>query len=227
MTIIFIRTILLYILIIFALRIMGKRQLGQLQPSELVITILISDIATLPIEDSEIPLLAGIIPILALVCFEVIMSAWTLKCSRARTIISGNPKIIIKDGVINQQVMKDLRFSIDDLMEQLRINSIFDVEEVSFAIVETTGSISIYQKSEHRPVTPSTLNIPNDNQNFPPAVIIDDGTINHQSLDLCGLNEEWVYSTLKKEGYRLKDIFLLTSDNAGNYYIVPKEKLKK
>ena len=189
--------------------------------------ILVSDIATLPIQDSELPLLAGIIPILALVCFEVMMSAWTLKSNKVRNIISGNPKIIIKDGVINQQVMSDLRFSIDDLMEQLRINGVFDIREVSFAIVETTGSISVYQKYTNRPVTPAVLNLPDNNNNFPPAVIVDDGTINIQALDLCGLSKQWLYGVLKKEGYALNYIFLMTSDNAGSYLLVPKEKMKK
>src|SRR5699024_4709883 len=125
--------------IVFSLRIMGKRQLGELQPSELVATILVSNIATLPIEDTNIPLLAGIVPILTLVSFEVILSSITLKSRMARKIVSGNPVIVIRDGRIDQKQMRSIRFSIDDLMEELRTNSIFDIRDVAFAIVETTG----------------------------------------------------------------------------------------
>lgn len=115
---------LLYIVVIFAVRLMGKRQLGELQPSELVITILISNIATLPLEDLDIPLVTGILPILSLVCFEVIVSWITLKSKRMRRMISGSPKIIIRDGKIEQETLQDLRFSVDDLMTALRANQI-------------------------------------------------------------------------------------------------------
>ena len=125
----FLRTLILYIVVIFGMRIMGKRQLGQLQPSELVITILISNIATLPIENSDVPLILGIIPILTLMCFEVILSVLTLKSIRFRRLIWGNTKILIQDGKIKQQELADLRYSVDDLMEQLRTNGIFDLRE--------------------------------------------------------------------------------------------------
>ena len=134
----FLRTLILYIVVIFGMRIMGKRQLGQLQPSELVITILISNIATLPIENSDVPLILGIIPILTLMCFEVILSVLTLKSIRFRRLIWGNTKILIQDGKIKQQELADLRYSVYDLMEQLRTNGIFDLREVEFALTETT-----------------------------------------------------------------------------------------
>ena len=137
----FLRTLILYIVVIFGMRIMGKRQLGQLQPSELVITILISNIATLPIENSDVPLILGIIPILTLMCFEVILSVLTLKSIRFRRLIWGNTKILIQDGKIKQQELADLRYSVDDLMEQLRTNGIFDLREVEFALTETTGQL--------------------------------------------------------------------------------------
>ena len=149
MLIVLIRTIILYFIIVLGTRIMGKRQLGELQPSDLVITILISNIATLPIEETEIPLVTGIIPILTLVCFEVFSSALSLKSPLARRLISGRPIVIIQNGRLNQKEMRDLRFSLDDLMEQLRGSGIFDLSEVQLAIVETTGKLSIYQKFPH------------------------------------------------------------------------------
>ena len=131
MLIVLIRTIILYFIIVLGTRIMGKRQLGELQPSDLVITILISNIATLPIEETEIPLVTGIIPILTLVCFEVFSSALSLKSPLARRLISGRPIVIIQNGRLNQKEMRDLRFSLDDLMEQLRGSGICGVAVIS------------------------------------------------------------------------------------------------
>ena len=122
---IFIRALILYFVVIFSVRLMGKRQLGELQPSELVITILISNIATLPLEDTAIPLLPGILPILSMVCFEVIISWFSLKSRRLRRVICGSPKIIIRNGQIEQDTMRELRLSIDDLMTALRGNQVF------------------------------------------------------------------------------------------------------
>lgn len=132
------RTILLYLLIVAGLRIMGKRQIGELQPSELVVTILISNIATLPIQDVDVPLSGGIVPILTIVCFEVFISGLTMRSRTARRLFCGGPKMVIRDGQIMQKELRDLRFSVDDLIEQLRAAGYFDPSEVLFAVVETT-----------------------------------------------------------------------------------------
>ena len=149
MGVILTRSLILYVLVIFAVRLMGKRQLGELQPSELVITILVSNIATLPLEDVNIPVIVGITPILSLVCFEVVVSWLNLKSPRIRKITSGSPKIVIKDGKIDPDTMRDLRFSVDDLMMALREKEVFDLDEIQFAIVETTGNISVMKKQEY------------------------------------------------------------------------------
>ena len=133
MLVVFIRTLILYAIVVVGMRLMGKRQLGELQPSELVITILISNIATLPIEDTSVPLLSGAVPILTLMCFEVILSYIAMRSLRLRTFICGTPRIVIREGHIDQQELKTLRYSVDDLMEQLRANGIFDVQEVDLA----------------------------------------------------------------------------------------------
>ena len=146
MSVILIRSLILYVLVIFAVRLMGKRQLGELQPSELVITILVSNIATLPIEDVNIPVLVGITPIFAMVCFEVTVSWLCLRFPTVRRFISGSPKIVIRGGRIDRQAMADLRFSVDDLMMALRGSEVFDLAEVQYAIVETTGSMSVMRK---------------------------------------------------------------------------------
>ena len=225
MIIVFFRAIILYILIIFAIRLMGKRQLGELQPSELVITILVSNIATLPIEDVNIPMLMGIIPILTLVSLDVIMSALSLKSRKIRKIVSGSPKVIIHDGIIDQQMLRDLRFSIDDLMEALRAYSIFDISDVQFAIVETTGSISVLQKFPKQTVTPEILEIKGTTKN-PPQLIIDDGELVEHALSFVKLGQGWLYGILADNKVSVREVFILTADETGAFNLIKKEDLK-
>ena len=207
---IFIRALILYFVVIFSVRLMGKRQLGELQPSELVITILISNIATLPLEDTAIPLLPGILPILSMVCFEVIISWFSLKSRRLRRVICGSPKIIIRNGQIEQDTMRELRLSIDDLMTALRGNQVFSIEEVQFAIVETTGSVSVYLKKEHQPFTlqdadlhPKTID--------PPVTLIADGTLSRNALHSLQKEHSWVAAELQRRKLQEKDVFPLTA----------------
>lgn len=225
MFIVFFRVLIVYVIIVAGLRLMGKRQLGQLQPSELVVTIMVSNIATMSIEDSNVPLMGGVIPILTLVIFDVIVSALTLKSKTARRIISGTPRVIIRDGKIDQQELKELRFTIDDMMEQLRGNNIFDIRDVAFAIVETTGQLSVYQKFEAQPLTAKTLGLqgqPADSA--PPVVIISDGVVIDSGLKYCNLRYEWLEKTVTDHGYNTKDIFLMTCNRQADYLIVPVEK---
>ncbi len=148
MLITIIRSVILYILVIFAVRLMGKRQLGELQPSELVITILISNIATLPLEDTDIPLLTGMTPIFVLVCLEVLISWVTLRFPKLRRFISGRPKIIVTNGKIDQEALDELRLSEEDVMSALRSQQVFDIKEVQQAVVETNGSVSVKTEEE-------------------------------------------------------------------------------
>lgn len=221
MSIIIIRSVILYILVVFSVRLMGKRQLGELQPSELVITILISNIATLPLEDPDIPVITGITPILSLVCYEVIVSYLILRMPRLRKVISGSPKIIISHGKINRNVMRELRFSVDDLMTALRGRDIFDISEVQFAIVETTGSISVMKKPQSDVPTREDLNIPAENAD-PPQVVVSDGEIMPVALKSLGFNEQFVKNASKKSGVKISDIFIMTADDSGNCFIAQK-----
>lgn len=223
MSIVLIRSIILYIIVIFGVRLMGKRQLGELQPSELVITILISNIATLPLEDPEIPLIIGILPILSLVCYEVIMSWVTLHSLRMRRIISGRPKIIIRDGQIEQATLKDLRLSVDDLMTALRGNDIFDPSEVQFAIIETTGTISVYPKSDYQPLTRGDMAIRKKSQN-PPIAIIQDGYVMNKSLAMIGRNQDWLNQKLAEHRLTIREVFLMLGDQEGTCIVIPKKR---
>ena len=205
---------------------MGKRQLGELQPSEFVIAILISNIATLSIEDTDIPLIGAVVPIITLMSAEVILSFITLKSEKTRVIVSGSPVVIIRNGNIDQKSMKELRFSIEDLMSQLRINGIFDIEDVGFAIVETNGQLTVYPKAEAQPLTPKSVRDPKIGCNIPPMVLISDGSLCKKVLKECNLTEKWLEGVLRKEKIKKEDVFLMTCDPFAKYYIIRKEGQK-
>lgn len=222
MLVVFIRAVLLYLLVAFCLRLMGKRQLGELQPSELVTTILISNIAALPIEDTNIPMVLGALPILALVLFEFVVSSLTLRSRKLRRFVSGNPVVVIKDGVINQKQLKKLRFSIDDLTEALRGKDIFDINDVNYAIVETNGQVSVLPKFSAQTITTKMMKLKGAEQK-PPVVIISDGEVIYSSLPIYGFSEEWLARKLRGKKLNAEDVFLMTVDGSGKEYIVPKK----
>ncbi len=221
MSIVFLRSVILYIIVIFGVRLMGKRQLGELQPSELVITILVSNIATLPLEDVNIPLIVGVTPVLALVCFEVIMSWLSLKSINVRRLVSGRPKIIISNGKIDQRVLRELRFSIDDLLMALRGKDIFRLEEVQYAIVETTGSISVMKKSDCETVTLKDAGIASQSTD-PPQPVISDGKIMERAMDSVGMTRSKLQSILKKQKLTADKVLIMTADSGGLCYIQEK-----
>lgn len=224
MLIIFLRALILYFMVIFSIRLMGKRQIGELQPSELVITILVSNIATLPIEDINIPLTTGMIPIISLVCFDVIMSVVTLKSKRIRRVVSGKPRIVVFNGVVDQKALKQLRYSVDDMMEGFREQGVFDIKEVQYAIVETTGRINILQKKDYQPLTLDIAENKNSVSQNPPQAIIEDGVVSTKALSLLGLNEKWLNNVLNKNKVKAKDVFFLSSDEDKNYTLIKKNK---
>lgn len=224
MTISLIRTFLLYLVVVFSLRIMGKRQIGEMQASELVVTIMISNLAALPMSEIGVPLAYGIVPILSLVFIEVILSFIMLKSPKFRKAITGSPVVVINDGVIIQKAMKDIRFTNEDLMEELRKGNIFDISLVQYAIVETDGKLSFFLRPEEQPMTPKIAGVtPENSGSGIPVVVISDGIVSEYSLRLCGKNKAWIDKTLKKEKLGLKDVYLLTCDKTGNYYLVRKE----
>lgn len=225
MTVVFIRAVILYCVLIFSVRLMGKRQIGELQPSELAITILISNIATLPVEDLSIPLITGLLPVLTLVCLDVIMSWVSMKSRKMRGIMSGEPVVIVSDGKVDQQKLYNLRFTTDDLMEAIRTEGIFDLDEVQFAVVETTGKVSVYPKFSARPVTNADMNI-KDQSTDPPAVVVQDGAVMYSSLKRLGLGEGWLNKILSENSIDTREVFLMTAQSAGKYKIIKKELTK-
>lgn len=221
LSIVLIRAVILYIVLAFSLRLMGKRQLGELQPSELVVTILISNIAAIPVEDSSVPMIMGIVPILTLVCIDVVMSGIMMKSARVRKLMIGSPRIIISEGEILQKEMKRLRYTVDDLTEAMRQQQIFDITQVHYAIVETNGKINFLQKKDFQSAEKQDVNAGGSTSN-PPSVIIRDGVIDKEQLKLLGLGEGWLKKTLRENGVTEKNVFLLTSESGGKYTIIKK-----
>lgn len=217
-----IRTVILYVLAIASIRVMGKRQIGELQPSELVITLLISQIISIPIQDTDIPLVNTLIPIFLLVGFEILTSVFNMKSIKFRTFMQGNPIVIINDGVLNQKALKQLRFTVDDLLEALRQKDVFDIAQVQYAIVETNGQVSVLLKPDHDTVTRKDLNLAPEPQGYKCPVVID-GKIIEQDFAICNMNTGKVQKIAKKEKMQIKDIMLMTVDAAGNHTIVRKD----
>lgn len=226
MLVILLRTIVLYILVIFAMRLMGKRQVGELQLSEFVIAIMISDVASIPMQNTGVPILSGVIPILTLLSAELIISFVSLKSRRLRHILSGTPSVIICKGKLIENEMRNQRFNIEDLMEELRINGYPDISQVEYAVLETNGEISVIPKTEARPVTIGDLKIKVDEEHVPHTIIFD-GALDEGELKSIGKDEAWLKKELYKKGVKkVGDVFLAATDTNGKLFVQIKEKRK-
>jgi len=218
------RTLILYLLVILVVRLMGKHQIGQLQPYELVITIMISELAAVPMQDMEIPLLHGIIPIVTLLFIQATFSFVALKNDSFRRFIDGNPSILIENGRINQSEMAKLRFTIDDLLEKIRFKDFPNISDIEYAILETSGDLSVIPKSQKRPVCPQDLNLATAYEGLPLSLIVD-GKLKKKNLAKLNLTEEWLMGEIKKFGLtQWREVFLASIDTSGNVFIQPKRK---
>lgn len=222
MVITLIRTFIFYIVVIFSLRVMGKRQIGELQPGELVITILISECAAAPIQDLNRPVISGIIAIFTLVILEILLSFFTLKLPFFRKVIDGAPAIVIQNGKLQQDTMKKLRLSVEDLSNNLRQKGYFKFEDISYCIVETDGNLSILPTPANATATAEMVGQVEPDKGLP-CVVVGDGRIHKTALSLCNMTESTLHKILKKEKVALEDVFVLTADKAGNYSLVRKE----
>lgn len=222
MVIAFVRTVILYLLIIFGIRLMGKRQVGELEPSELVLSLIIADLAAVPMQDFGIPLLTGIIPIATLLSITTILSVLTMKSVKFRAIMCGRPSIIVENGQLRQSEMAKNRFTVDELMEDLRMNGINDISTVKYAILETNGRLSILPYAGLLPVTAQQMNVAAEDLGLP-LVVVSDGRLLSHNLKTRGLNEIWLKSCLKNHGLsNVEDVFLLTVDEKNNVYCAAK-----
>lgn len=223
MLIAIVRTLILYIFIITALRLMGKRQISDMQPSELVVTLVVSDIASLPMQNTSQPLLSGMIPVMVLVGLEIMTSVLMMKSRTVRKLVCGNPVVVIEDGRLLQKQMKRLRMTNSDLMEQLRQQNVFSLNDVQYCIVETNGALSILEKPEKRVPNAEEAGVTVED-NKPEAVVVSDGKLLKEGLSLCQKDERKVINILSENHIPINSVFLMTMDGNGAYRIIRKEE---
>lgn len=216
-----IRTIILYGFITFAIRIMGKRQIGDMQPNELVITLLISEIAAIPLQDISQPILSGVVAIFMLIVLEIIMSVLSMKSITVRRFMNGKSAVIIKNGVIDQNVMKDVRMTVLDLVELLRGQNVFDISAVAFAVLEVNGNLSVLLKGGEQPVTAKDLGIKKEKESLP-LPVISDGKILTDSLKALNITNEDILKKVKANKTEVNNVFLMTLDRYDNICLIKK-----
>lgn len=219
------RTVLMYIFVSIGVRLMGKRQIGDMQPTELVVTLLISEIAAIPLQDVSQPISIGLIAIFILVLLEIAASVIVLKNLRLRRIFSGKAVAVIKNGEIDQKAMRNVRMTVFDLVEMLRMQGIFDLDDIESAFLEVNGNLSVRHKPMRAPATPEQLgmNVPDGGISM---TVISDGTVVDSSLRFLNMTREDLNIILKNENKRQKDIFVMTLNSKGESIIVEKENKK-
>lgn len=220
----FVRTVIMFFLLIVSIRIMGKRQLGELEPLELVTAVLISNLASQPLQDTGTPLIYGIVPVLTLLCCQLIISGISVKSGRFRRLVSGKPSILIDNGVIVQREMKKCRLSVDELYVELRINGITDISTVRHAILETDGTLSVLPYAKFSAVTPEEMSLDAPDNGLP-VTVISEGRIMSDNLKLLGHDEKWLRGQLKKRGTEdIRQVYVMTVDGAGKIYYAEREE---
>jgi len=224
MLVVFARALILYIIVVISMRIMGKRQIGQLQPFELAIAIMISELAAVPMQNTGIPLINGIIPILTLLIAQLLMSLLSLKSIRARALICGKPTVLIEKGRIKEGELRKELYTINDLLEQLRIKDFPNIADVEYAILETNGQLSVIPKSQKRPLNPQDMDIKTDYEGITIDLIID-GHILANNLKIVGKDERWLLQELHKQHYKSsKDMLFVSIDSSGKLYFQSHEE---
>ncbi len=219
---IFVRTIILYILVLIVMRLMGKREIGQLQPFELAISIMIADLAAVPMAELGIPLTNGIIPILGLLLMHLFISILNMKSIRFREIICGKPQILIYRGKIDEKALIKEKITINELEERLRAENVYNLGDVEYAILETSGQISVIQKPNKRNTTPEDFNIMPEYEGIPYDLVID-GEIMRKNLEKIGKNEKWLKKQLEHFNISSEEALVVTYDGKGNIFCQKKE----
>lgn len=225
MTTAFLRTVILYFILMIGLRLMGKRQIGELEPSELVLTLIISDLAAVPMQDFGIPLVNGLFPIITLLCLSMLLSFFSLKSIRFRGLVCGHPTVIVREGKVLQQNMAKNRFTVDELYEQLRSQGYSDLSSVKYAILETSGQVSVLPYTKASPVTPQIMTIDVQDDVTLPILLINDGHVMSNNLRSTGYDQNWLNRQLKERRLTSpQQVFLMTVDEAGSVVCVAKEE---
>ena len=226
MAIILIRTIIIYVAILISMRLMGKRQLGEMEISEFIVAALIADLAATPLQDIGVPLINGLVPVITLFILETLISGISMKSIKLRKIFFGAPEIIIKNGKIDESKMLKNRFTLDELMQELRSNGLLNTSTVEYGILETNGKLNIVLKADEQPLTSKLMNISSESPGYA-HIIINEGRIISNNLKLLGRDENWLYKELAKQKIRNPQaVYLFTLSDNGNIFCQPKEDSK-
>lgn len=221
----YIRTIILYLALIASVRIMGKRQIGQMEASEFVVTMLVANLASIPMQDSGIPLYSGLVPILTVLGTELVLTGFSLWSVRFRRLLCGKPVIVIENGNVLQQNLRATRVTMDELMGHLREKDVLDIRTVQYAILETNGNLSVFPYPAEVPAAAKEAGI-KPNKRYLPLSIIEDGYLFRENLALSGKDEAWVRKTLAEKGATVKTTWLLSVDGADHVIFLEKERGK-
>ena len=216
------RTLLLYIAVIAAIRLMGKRQIGDLDPSELVVTILVSDLAAVPMQDLGIPMVSGLVPIATLIVLEILLSFLALKSRPFRRLLNGQPAIIIRGGKLDIQKLRQMRLTTDEVIETLRKQNVASVADVKYGVIEPDGTLTVIPNQAKQPVTADMLGLSPRDAGLP-LVVVSDGKLVNRSLQLLHLDPRDIENRLNNQSIALSDVFLMTLDDCGNTFLQRKE----
>ena len=219
----YMRTVFMYLVLILVIRLMGKRQIGQMEPSEFVVTMLVANLATIPMEDPDLPLHSGLIPILTVLGLELVLSLLCLKSIFLRKLFCGKPVILIENGHILQDNLRRTRITLDELTGHLREKDVLDPRSVQYAILETNGNLSVFPFPKERPATAREAGIQARKQ-YLPITIVSDGKLLRQNLSVAGKDEAWLRRTLKSKSATLETTWLLTVDKGGSIIFYGKER---
>ena len=223
MLVTFFRAIILYIVVLIVMRLMGKREIGQLQPFELAISIMIADLAATPMAEEGVPITNGIMPILGLLVMHLIISMLNIKSTKAREIICGKPSMLIFRGKVDEKVLKKERFTINELEERLRDNNIFNIGDVEYAILETSGQVTVIPKPNKRATTPEDFNMEPKYEGIPYDLVVD-GKVMYKNLKKIGKNYMWLQKQTDKFGIKPEEALVVTIDGDDKFFCQPLEK---
>ena len=221
----FVRAIMVYILVLIVMRLMGKREIGQLQPFELVISIMIADLASIPMTDPGVPIFNGLVPILGLLAMHLLITVLNIKSVNLRKITCGKPTILVYRGKIDEEALKKEIFTVSELQERLRGKDVFNLGDVEFAILETNGEVSVITKPNKRNLTPEDMNIEADYEGLPYDLIVD-GKIMYENLNKIGKDKRWLIKQIEKFKRSPEDVLIATMDGKGNFFCQQKERKK-
>lgn len=217
------RTVLFYVILMVGVRLMGKRQIGQLEPSEFVVTMMVANLATIPMENTDLPIHSGLVPIATILTLEWLFSALTLRSLRLRALFCGKPVILIENGNLLQKNLRKARITLDELTGHLREKDVLDLRSVQYAILETNGNLSVFPFPDARPATAGEANIQTQPQHLP-ITLISDGRLMTNNLKKSGKDRAWLDRTLRKKKADIQSTWLLTVDGGGNVVFYPKDR---